>query len=518
MNMETRLIPNVQMNQQLSLAPQLLQWLRLLQLPTMELSTLIHQELEINPTLELDDDEPQSADNQETPDQIEAEPSIPEPESEITSFNEENIGEKFELLAEMDNDWSDTPAPMLTDFAGHSEAAEEKRRYMMESLTSSLTLSEHLMSQVGAVHLSNDEHEAAVAIIGSIDRRGYMTTALEEIAEIANVEMACAEKALSIVQNFDPPGVAARSLSECLLLQVRDRNSLVARMIRDYLEALARGQFAEIANAVGVTKEDVLEAFEIIRSLKPEPGTTFSSERTRYISADITVHKAEGDFIIEVNDDSLPRIRISSSCRQIMDTGRVSGEDLSYLRKKIRSASFLIQGIRQRQETLRKVACEIVKHQMDYLDSETAELKPLTMATVAKAIGVHETTVSRALSQKYMRIPHGLFEMKHFFKAGYQCADGTAVVPSTVQDMISGLVKAEEKSNPLTDLHIVRALKAKGINIARRTIAKYREEMGIGSSKERLKKQAGARLVLLNNVQPDQPDVFEEQSAQRVYA
>mgnify|MGYP003605290275 CR=1 FL=1 len=333
--------------------------------------------------------------------------------------------------------------------------------------------------------------------------------------------MGCAEKTLAVVQTFDPAGVAARSLSECLLLQIHDQKSLPARIIRDYLEALGRRQFAEIANALGVTKEDVLEAFEIIRGLKPEPGTIFSSERPRYIAADITVRKVEGDFIIEVNDDSLPRIRISASCRQIVETGRVSGEDLSYLRKKIRNASFLIQGIRQRQETLRKVACEIVKHQMDYLNSEHAELKPLTMAKVAKAIGVHETTVSRALSQKYMRIPRGLFEMKHFFQAGYQCADGSAVVPSAVQDMISDLIKAEEKSNPLTDLHIVRALKAKGIDIARRTIAKYREEMGIGSSKERLKKQTGARLVLLNNAnnaQPEQPDTFEEHVAQRIYA
>lgn len=481
MNLDTRLGQHLDVSQQLNLAPQLLQWLRLLQLPMTDLKTLVNQELEMNPTLELEESAPdieasatgESAAETSAADLLEQAP---------TTFDEAHLDGKFEMLAEMDADWGqETPGGRLTS----AEADNEKRQFMMDCITAQESLQDHLLAQLATVTLDAEDRRLTELLIGSLDERGYLTAAPDELAGAASCSAERLDAALRRVQALDPAGVGARDLRECLLLQMDDRASLTARIVRECFDALACKQYREIAAALGVEEEDVRDALREIRTLHPEPGRLYTAERVQYIKADATIRKTDAGYRVELNDERLPRLRINAECRRLLEAGKLSAEDTAYLRKKIRHSSFLIQGIKQRQDTLRKVAQEILRHQQAYFDAEDGQLKPLTMATVAQTINVHETTVSRALANKYIETPRGLFEMKHFFRSGYRCDDGSAVVPAAVKDLIETLVARENPALPLTDLQMVKAMKEKGLHLARRTVAKYREELGIASSKER---------------------------------
>lgn len=514
MNIETRLTHGLETSQQLNLAPQLLQWLKLLQLPSAELATLVRQELETNPALEAEEslpveqDDAEPFDNTATLDQInnfEAEPAI---------FDDKSMGERLNLLSGMESDGNYDGPISERDFSRSTKDDEERRQYVMDSIASPFSLQEHLLFQLNALHVTKTERMAGEAIIGSLDHRGYLTATLDELAEMADVDAATIETVLCKVQEFDPPGVAARDLRECLALQISDGTSIAARIVNGFLDALARGQYREIGAALGVSEQDVMTALKAIRLLDPEPGRKFSQERPRYISVDITVTREDNRYAIALNDESMPKLYINADCRQMLEKGGLATDDMTYLRRKMRHASFLIQGIRQRQETLRKVAAEIVRHQTTYLDSEEGELRPLTMQTVAQAIGVHETTVSRAIANKYMRTPRGLHEMKHFFRAGYACETGGGLIPSAVQDLILKLIQAEDKTNPLTDFQIVQLMKVKGIKVARRTVAKYREEMGMASSKDRAILPPAAPVLRLRKA----PAASYRSEEKRVYA
>lgn len=479
MNIEARLIPGMNVSQELNLAPQLLQWLKLLQMPSAELSTLVNQELETNPALELDLYE-QSGDE---PVESALETDVVEDFlAESTSFDEDNMGEKFEMLAECDKDWGNDLGPSLSSARSDDDG---KHDFIMNSITDEDNLNDHLLSQLSINNISEDEVETAQTIIGSLDKRGYLTISIEEIAEIAGVTTSDAEATLRKIQAMNPAGIAARDLKECLILQMDDKTGLAAKIVNEYLELIANRQYALTASELGVDENDVMEAVKEIRALNPEPGTAFSAGKTHYVSPDVLIESKGNDFEIILNDQRIPNIKLSTACRNLMASKKLTDEETAYLRKKIRSASFIIQGIKQRQDTLKKVAREIVNSQREYLTSEEGMLQPLTMAKVAARIGVHETTVSRALANKYMQTPRGMREMRFFFKSGYKCADGSAIVPSGVKDMITGMIEKENKLCPLTDLQIVAAMKKQGVTLARRTVAKYREELGIPSSKER---------------------------------
>ena len=518
MNIETRLTHGLETSQQLNLAPQLLQWLKLLQLPSVELATLVRQELETNPALEAEEPESNETSDETVPEISESTDAAGDFETEPATFDNGSVGERLEILSGMGSDGSDEEPMVGRDFSRVTHDDEERRQYVMDSIASPLSLQEHLLFQLNVLHMDAAERRAGEAIIGSLDPRGYLSATIEELAGMAKTETGIVESALRKVQAFDPPGVAARDLRECLALQIRDASSVQARIVDRFLDALARRQFREIAAALDVAEEDVLEALKAIRLLDPEPGRKFSQERPRYIVADITVTREDANYVIALNDESMPKLYISADCRQMLENGKLASDDLAYLRRKMRNASFLIQGIRQRQETLRKVAAEIVRHQKSYLDSEDGELRPLTMQTVAQAIGVHETTVSRAIANKHMRTPRGLHEMKHFFRAGYACENGSGLIPAAVQDIILNLIQAEDKAVPLTDLQIVKLLKEKGLKVARRTVAKYREEMGMGSSKERAIPRSAAPILRLRKPEPVPVAVPAEKEDQRVYA
>ncbi|MBI3985491.1 MAG: RNA polymerase factor sigma-54 [Lentisphaerae bacterium] len=489
MNFETKLTTEFGLGQQLNLAPQLLQWLKLLQLPTADLCTLVRQEMETNPSLEDED----SDGGDET--DADAEPVIAETDfaAEPTSFDDKDIGEKFEMLGEWDNDWQKESGPSSQPASSDDE---EKRQFMMDSISARTTLVEHLLGQLTVSTMAQEDRPLAELLIGSLDERGYLATPPAELAAAAGIPVEKLEAVLSVVQTFTPAGIGARDLRECLLLQIPDAKSLDATVVRDYLEALGRGQTAEIADVIGVTEEELLEARDRIVQMNPAPGRNFTDEQTRYITPDVILRKADGDYVVELNEPHLPRLRISAHCRRMLESNTLSAEDIAYLRKKIRAASFLIQGIRQRQETMKKVTREILFHQREFFETTAGALMPLTMARVAQTIGVHETTVSRAVSNKFIETPRGVFEMKFFFQAGYQCDDGSALIPAAVKELITNLINNENPGRPLTDLQLVDELKKKGLHIARRTMAKYREELGIPSSKERLSCKRSASVAL----------------------
>jgi RNA polymerase sigma-54 factor len=286
--------------------------------------------------------------------------------------------------------------------------------------------------------------------------------------------------------------VAARDLRECLLLQLnedRPGQALAIRLLRDHADVLTSSNPEAMARAAGCTEAEVREALNTLRGLQPEPGHTFSTTPTPYISPDVIVRRVNGQYVVELVDEQLPRLRLSNSCRRLLEDRKLGTEDLTYLRRKMRSATFLIQGIGQRQETLRKVAREIVRVQERFFDDPRNELLPLTMASIAARLGVHETTVSRALANKHIETPRGIFEMRHFFRAGYACDDGSAVTPERVKEFLAGMMDRENPVVPLTDLQMARLLRNKGLKVARRTIAKYREEIEYPSSKERVRRR-----------------------------
>lgn len=488
MDLSFRMHNEMNVSQQLNLAPQLLQWLRLLQASTTDLNQMIQEELVSNPALEV---EPAK----DTSDQLQDNDSATTASDQETAdiaLDDGDLNRKLEYLAEIDEDWRNETA----DFSGMCERvhpkAEEHHQYLLDSFTGTASLHEHLLQQLHLTDLDDTDLPLAELIIGSLDDRGYVGTPLEELSKATGRSAQDIGTVLATVQTLSPAGVGARDLRECLLLQMSDypADFLPRVLVRDYLDALARHQTAEIAAHLELPEEDIQEAFAFITTLKPHPGETFSQSRTDYIDPDVIVFFDGDELKVELNDHYVPRLRISSSCRRLLDANGLKNADLTYVRRKIRSAMFMIQGVSQRQETLYKVAQEIVRAQHEYFSSDDGQLKPLTMAKIATHIGVHETTVSRALANKYMRTPRGLFEMKFFFRPGYRCADGSALTPEAVKDIISNLIGNELPAEPLHDLRVTELLKERGLTVARRTVAKYRDELGIPSSKQRKRKSA----------------------------
>ena len=494
---------NVNQNQQLNIAPQLLQWLKILQAPTQDLSEMVKAELESNPALEIT--APEEAEvNIEANEPIIAElPKDPIEEKTIenseTILDDSVMGEKLEYLAEIDEDWRSESSSYSSSARSTNEEDEERYNYMMDSAENSVNLYDHLFEQLTFLDLDEDIRHAVGIIIGSLDQRGHLSASIESLSADQGLALDLMNKALSVVQNMEPRGIGARNVTECLLLQLSDtdEDALARLILTKHIEIFATGQFTELAQVLGVNCEAMDKAKRRIRALNPEPGSAFLVDRTNYINADVVVRKVSDQWVIDLSGD-IPHLRISASCRKLMDSTDANSKDITYARNKIRSAAFLIQGIRQREDTLRRVSELIIRFQLEFLESKTGVLKPLTMAKIANILKLHETTISRAISNKHMQTPNGLFPMKHFFKAGYQCADGSALTPESVKKLIKDVVRKENHTKPVRDVDIAQMLKKKGLNLARRTIAKYREEIGVPSSKERkinLNKPLKPRLI-----------------------
>ena len=450
---------------QMILAPQLRQSLEMLQLPIMELRTMIQQEMEQNPTIEEGPSKDES---------IEIEPGTAEKDKD--EDKELDFDKEFEALQHLDEEWREYFFQNL-ESQPYTHDDDEKRQFLLDSLPQQISLQEHLMDQLLLSELTEDDRRIGELIIGSIDDDGYLTSGMDELAMTTNSDPHRLEDILAVIQEFHPTGVGARDLRECLLLQLERLgldHALPGDIVRDHLDRLGKRRVSDIAKAMKLPLEDIQEAVHLIGSLDPKPGRIYSPEVATYIVAEIVVQKVNGEYVIILDDNQLPHVRISKHYRSLLKAAETRPEVKEYIRDRIRAGAFLIKSIHQRQKTIQRIAESIVARQTEFLDYGVSHLKPLTMAEVAEEVGVHETTVSRTVSGKYMRTPRGIFELKYFFTPGIKTADGSQVSNKTVKDMIATLVQEEDPADPLSDQQILQTLKERGIKIARRTIAKYR--------------------------------------------
>jgi len=454
------------------LAPQLQQSLLILQAPLLELRNLVQQEMETNPVLE----------------DLPNEPSPDEPNGAEPSAND-NFKEEFDKLARLDEEWRDYMA-QSSSYSGRSQEAKDKRQFFFDSIATEETLQQHLMGQLNQTALAANDRKAAEIIVGNIDDNGFLQSTPEEMSLTSGIPKEDFEKMLALIQSFYPPGVGARDLCECLLIQLqRDgkQNSLEYKILSEHMEDLGKRRFPEIARRMGIGVEQVQKGANNIARLNPRPGQAFSAAPQNYVLPDVTVEKVNGDYQIILNNEQIPHLRISNTYKDIIAQDNNGSEVKDYVRDKIRSGKFLIRSIHQRQQTISNIAHQIVSRQRDFFEHGTSQLKPMTMGEIAEAVGVHETTVSRAVSGKYMATPQGVFEMKYFFTPGYQTATGESMSNTSVKEAILDLVKHEDGNAPLSDQEIVEILRARGIPIARRTVAKYRTELNLLPSHMRRK-------------------------------
>jgi RNA polymerase sigma-54 factor len=459
------------------LSPQLQQSLLILQTPLLELRNLVQQEMETNPVLEeLPED---SSANERT----EAETSA-----------DENFKDEFEKLASLDEEWRDYMAQSAnSSFDGRrpSKEADEKRQFLFDSIPVQETLQQNLIAQLNQTVLSADDRKAAELIIGNIDDDGFLQSTTEEMALNSGTPQDDFERVLGLIQTFYPAGVGARDLRECLLIQLArqgKQHSIEHRIVSEHMDDLGKHRFVDIARRMAISAEDVQKAADNIARLNPRPGQVFAAAPQNYVLPDVIVEKVDGEYQISFNNEQIPHLRISNLYKDIIASGDAQSSDVKdYIRDKIRSGKFLIRSIHQRQQTIMNIAQQIVSRQRDFLEHGPSHLKPMTMAEVAETVGVHETTVSRAVSGKYMATPQGVFEMKYFFTGGYQTATGESLSNTSVKQAVLDLVKHESGSSPLSDHEIVEILSERGIPIARRTVAKYRSELNILPSHMRRK-------------------------------
>jgi len=459
------------------LSPQLQQSLMILQTPLLELRNLVQQEMETNPVLE------------ELPDL----PAPDEP-SEAEASAEENFDNEFQKLASLDEEWRDYMAQSASYGAAGSRGsreAQDKRQFFFDSIPVQETLHQNLIGQLNQSLLSATDRKAAELIVGNIDDNGFLQSTPEEMALNSGIPKEDFEKMLALIQTFYPAGVGAHDLRECLLIQLRragKERSLEYKVVSEHMEDLGRRRFPEIARRMGISVEDVQKAADNIARLNPRPGQVFAAAPQNYVLPDLVVEKVDGEYQITLNNEQIPHLRISNLYKDIIASGDAqSSEVKNYIRDKIRSGKFLIRSIHQRQQTIFNIAQQIVLRQRDFLEHGPSHLKPMRMGEVADAVGVHETTVSRAVSGKYMATPQGVFEMKYFFTSGYETTTGESLSNISVKGAILDLVKHENGSAPLSDHEIVEILAERGIPIARRTVAKYRDELNILPSHMRRK-------------------------------
>jgi RNA polymerase sigma-54 factor len=477
------------MTQSLVLAPQLQQSLALLQAPTLELKALVEQELQQNPVLEEAPITDMDLEERNRDGETVQEPVDPtEPPADVnfdpaTEKNEpvDDFQAEFERLVQLDQEWRDHFSQ--TNIPSRLSAEdEEKRQFMFDSLVAGTSLQEMLLEQVRESGLPEADWSIAEMIIGNIDDYGYLKASIEELAGGTGLP---AEKILAVlkaVQAFDPPGVGARDLQECMLLQLErsgQQDTLEYRIVKDFMEALGKRRIPEIARGCGVEVDEVQDALENIARLEPRPGRAFLPDNDQYVLPEVFVQRSGDELVVTTNNEHIPHLRISNTYKDLMSQGENSSEVRNYIREKIRAGKFLIKSLHQRQQTIMNIAKEIVKRQREFMEKGVAHLKPLTMVQVAEVVGVHETTVSRAVSGKYIDTPQGIFEMKYFFTAGIQTESGAGMSNTSVKDMISDIFKNENTGKPLSDQEVVKMLKEKGIVIARRTVAKYRTELNI---------------------------------------
>jgi RNA polymerase sigma-54 factor len=466
--------------QQMILSPQMLQAIHMLQMPLMELQALVQQEITLNPVLE------------ETMEQEKPTSETPEPEKETKAEEHESeldFKEEFDNLTKLDDEWKDYFA-QSGNFRKLTQQDEEKRKFMLESVTTGESLHDHLLWQLGLIALTPEKKALGETIIGNIDENGYLRTASTDLVAESGKSIEEIEETISLIQSFNPVGVGSRDIKECLLIQL-DRlgkaNTLETKIVENYLDLVAEQKYKPIADALQVPEENVKNAVDLITTLDPKPGLLFSQEHTQYIEPDVFVEKIDGEYVVTLNDARIPHLFISNLYRDLMQRKDTSQETKEYIRNKVTAGNWLIRNILQRQQTVNKIANEIVRVQREFLEEGPSFIKPLTMQEVANAVNLHESTISRAIANKYIQTPQGTFQLKYFFSAGVQTESGESISIANLKERVDGMIKEENHANPLSDQEILEKLSAQGIKIARRTIAKYRHEMGIPASSLRKK-------------------------------
>ncbi len=451
------------------LAPQAQQGLRLLQAPLTELRQMVASELARNPVLE------------EVP--VGESVSLGMDAARPAEVDEDRpVGEHGPLGASEDF-LTGTSVPWTTEDGRH-------RQYFFDSQTSPPDLREALSRQLALESLGASQSEAARRILGDLDEAGYFRGVLEDIAGTCGLEISQVEDVLARVQNCDPPGVAARDLSECLLLQLQRQgrgHSLESRIVRHHLNDLAQRRIPKIAEALGVVPSEVQEAAAQIQQLNPRPGAAYAPAREQTLYPDVVGAWENGEPRVFLNEEEIPRLRIANDYKDMVSLHSPSQNVREFLRDRIRDGRFFIKSLQQRQQTLQAVAREIVAHQRDFFEQGASAIRPLTMREIADAVGIHEATVSRAVSGKYMETPWGIFEMKHFFSRGFSSDDEQTGSAAGVREVIQSLIASENPEAPLSDSQLEEELRSRGTPVARRTIAKYREQLGILPAKLRQK-------------------------------
>ena len=488
---------SLKLSQQLRMTPQLQQAIKLLQLSRLELEGAIRKELDENPVLEeiqevADDDAPKTTEAKEAaaaeaPDSVESQTAA-DPRTQ----------EEFEWENYLDTNYKPPQGP-----AG---GTDEIMNY--ENLISTTTsLHDHLMWQLGLGGFNEEEQNAMAILISYVDEDGYIKTPLEEIAKEEETDQQELEEMMPFLQEFDPAGVGARDLKECLLIQAKhleeDTNDLV-KLINDHIKDLEKKNYVGISKAMNLPMEDVIEMCKTIYSMDPKPGRAYMPQDTQFVTPDVYVYKVGDEYMVALNEDGLPRLRISNLYKNILkgdtsaaaaanapapgggDSGKATAHN--YIQDKLRSAVWLIKSIHQRQRTIYKVTESIVKHQTDFFENGPGFIKPMILRDIANDIGMHESTVSRVTTNKYVHTPRGIFELKYFFNSSIRRVAEEDIASESVKQAIKKIIDGEDKGNPLSDQAIVEILaKQDGIQIARRTVAKYREMLGILASSKRKK-------------------------------
>ncbi len=476
MKMQSSLLPQLQ--QKLKLSPQIIQSIEILQLPLLALVEHIQQEMVDNPVLEEVVEEKKEENPKEGDETVQA------------ASGDEKVDE-IDKLGEIAEDWREYYSQTTIRRNNISEERDQKQEALENTAAKPMSLHDYLMGQLSLIDIPNHLVEACENIIYSIDKSGYLASPLEEIMQSLEKPLSIEEvkESLNVVQSLEPPGVGARNLQECLILQLdkRDANcQLTKDLLLNHLEDIEMKKYPLIAKKTGHSLEVIKRQVEFIRTLNPKPGSIFCDETIPYVVPEVKVEYIDGKYeVFLIDNTNLPHLHISSFYKKFLSENSTDTSTRQYIQKKIESAKWLIDAIEQRRSTLYKVACKIVELQKYFLDEGIHRLRTLKMQDVADVVGVHVSTVSRAIAHKYIQTPQGIFEMKFFFTGGFQNIDGSMESWEAIRQKLAEIVAKENKSNPLSDEEVTDKLHASGIAIARRTVTKYRRIMKIPSSRQR---------------------------------
>ena len=464
------------LSQKLILTPSLQQAIKLLPMSTLELADMLNQEVVENPLLE----EIPSEDLQAT----EAQPATDKADEQDAQRATEGKTDNWE-----DNDYEYFFNDYMDDNYRSRVPTEVKELPPIENtLSTSSSLTDHLEWQLSLKTDDHDDRAIGTAIIGNLDDDGILVASVSEIAQMGPWHIDRVEQGLRLVQSFDPTGVAARDLQECLTLQLRQlglEGTPTERIVTEHLRLLQNHQIPELSRKMGLSIDELREHIEVIRHLDPKPGARYNQRQPEYVMPDVYIVKVDDQYVAVLNDDGLPQLRISSSYKRLLDKDQADADTRTYVKERFNAARWLLKSVEQRQKTIQKVATSIINFQRDFLDHGIEHLRPLVLRDVANDIGMHESTVSRVVTNKYMHTPQGVFEMKYFFHSGISSSFGDAVSSVTIKQRIRKIIEAEDARKPLSDSKIVSILQREGLVLARRTIAKYREELRIPTSNQR---------------------------------